>query len=127
MKRLLKWIAVVVLVPVLLVGLLAVLLYVPPVQNWAVRHVARIASEKTGMDISVDHVHLEFPLRLGVEGVKVMRPNDQTQGTDTVALVSKAVVDVQLKPLFDKQVEVDELDLQGVTFNTTDLSCRATA
>ena len=120
MKRLLKWIAVVVLVPVLLVGLLAVLLYVPPVQNWAVRHVARIASEKTGMDISVDHVHLEFPLRLGVEGVKVMRPNDQTQGTDTVALVSKAVVDVQLKPLFDKQVEVDELDLQGVTFNTTD-------
>ncbi|MCR4853130.1 MAG: translocation/assembly module TamB domain-containing protein [Prevotella sp.] len=120
MKRLLKWTAIVVLVPVLLVALLAVLIYVPPVQNWAVKHVASIASEKTGMDISVDHVHLEFPLRLGVEGIKVMRPNADTQGIDTVALVSKAVVDVQLKPLFDKQVEIDELDLQGVTFNTTD-------
>ena len=60
MKKVLKWLAVAILLPVLLVLLAAVLLYLPPVQNWAVRQVARVASEKTGMDISVDHVQLEF-------------------------------------------------------------------
>ena len=120
MKKVLKWLGVVVLLPVLLIALLAVLLYVPPVQNWAVKQVARVASEKIGMDISVERVKLEFPLRLGMEGVKVLRMDSLTMQRDTVAWVTKALVDVQLKPLFNKQVEIDELDLQGVTFNTTD-------
>ena len=37
MKKVLKWLAVAILLPVLLVLLAAVLLYLPPVQNWAVR------------------------------------------------------------------------------------------
>ena len=121
MKKVLKWLAVAILLPVLLVLLAAVLLYLPPVQNWAVRQVARVASEKTGMDISVDHVQLEFPLRLGVEGVKVIRPADGVNAADTVAFITKAVVDVQWKPLIDQRVEVDELSLHDVTFNTIDL------
>ena len=120
MKKVLKWTGLAVLIPVLLVVVLAVLLYVPPVQEWAVKHVARIASEETGMDISVEHVRLEFPLRLGMEGVKVLRTDSLTQQTDTVAMIGRAVVDVQLKPLLDSRVEVDELDLQSVAFNTTD-------
>ena len=120
MKKILKWTGWALLTVVLLVGLLAVLLYVPPVQNWAVKQVARVASEKTGMDISVERVRLEFPLRLGVEGVKVLKSDSLSLHRDTVAMVTKAVVDVQLKPLFSNRVEVDELDLQGVTFNTSD-------
>ena len=58
MKKILKWTGLALLTVVLLVGLLAVLLYVPPVQNWAVKQVARVASEKTGMDISVERVRL---------------------------------------------------------------------
>ena len=120
MKKILKWTGWALLTVVLLVGLLAVLLYVPPVQNWAVKQVARVASEKTGMDISVERVRLEFPLRLGMEGVKVLKSDSLTLHRDTVAMVTKAVVDVQLKPLFSNRVEVDQLDLQGVTFNTSD-------
>ena len=120
MKKILKWTGLALLTVVLLVGLLAVLLYVPPVQNWAVKQVARVASEKTGMDISVERVRLEFPLRLGMEGVKVLKSDSLSLHRDTVAMVTKAVVDVQLKPLFSNRVEVDELDLQGVTFNTSD-------
>lgn len=74
MMRALKWLGIAVLIPILLFCLLAVLLYLPPVQNWAVKQVAAIASEKTGMEISVEHVNLEFPLNLGVEGVRVIRP-----------------------------------------------------
>ena len=120
MKRQLKWIGAVLMVPVLLIALLAVVLYVPPVQNWAVKQVARVASQKTGMDISVERVRLEFPLHLGIDGVKVLRLDSLTMQHDTVAWVTKAHVDVQLKPLFDKRVEIDKLDLQGVSFNTTD-------
>ena len=125
MMRALKWLGIAVLIPILLFCLLAVLLYLPPVQNWAVKQVAAIASEKTGMEISVEHVNLEFPLNLGVEGVRVIRPqkgasDGNTHQKDTVADIRKMVVDVQLKPLFKGQVEVDKLDLESVKVNTTD-------
>ncbi len=121
MKRALKWAVIAVLVPILLVLLLAVLLYLPPVQNWAVKQVARVASEKTGMEITVEHVNLEFPLNLGVEGLRVLQPNDSLpQQKDTVADVRKLVVDVQLWPLFKKQVEIDALEFNSLTFNTVD-------
>ena len=125
MMRALKWLGIAILIPILLFCLLAVLLYLPPVQNWAVKRVAAIASEKTGMEISVEHVNLEFPLNLGVEGVRVIKPQLDASGgktlqKDTVADIRKMVVDVQLKPLFKGQVEVDKLDLEGVKVNTTD-------
>lgn len=119
MRRALKWVGIAVIVPILLVVLLAVLLYLPPVQNWAVKQVARFASEKTGMEITVEHVNLEFPLNLGIEGLRVLQPNDSLpQVKDTVADIRKLVVDVQLWPLFKKQVEIDALDFNGITFNT---------
>lgn len=88
--------------------LLSILLYLPPVQNWAVKQVAAYASESTGMDISVKQVRLVFPLKLGVEGVKVLQPIDSLKNSpnlalrnkrDTVADIRKMVVDVQLLPL----------------------------
>ena len=48
--------------PVLLFVLLTILIYLPPVQNWLVDKVAAYASEETGMEITVDHVDLSFPL-----------------------------------------------------------------
>ena len=53
MKKYAKWVSVLILTPFLLILLLTVLLYLPPVQNWAVKQVASYASESTGMDISV--------------------------------------------------------------------------
>ncbi|MCD8202864.1 MAG: translocation/assembly module TamB [Prevotella sp.] len=121
MRRLLKWICGIILTVVLLFVLLAVLIYVPPVQNWIVKHVAAYASEQTGMDISVDHVKLVFPLDLGVEGVRVIQQNDSLPGVkDTIADIKSIVVNVQLLPLLKSQVEIDALDLNGVKVNTAD-------
>ncbi|MBO4790388.1 MAG: hypothetical protein J5492_05175, partial [Oxalobacter sp.] len=109
-----------ILIPILLFLLLAVLLYLPPVQNWAVKQVAAIAKEKTGMEISVGHVRLEFPLNLGVDDVRVIQPNDSLpQVKDTVADIGRMVVNVQWRPLLRKQVEIDALELNRVKFNTT--------
>ena len=119
-RRLFKYTAIAVCAPVALFFILSLLLYFPPFQNWAVTKAAAVASEKTGMKISVGHVRLAFPLDLSLEDVRAFEPNDSIKGkTDTVALVSRAVADVQLWPLFHKQVMVDELSLRDMQVNTT--------
>ena len=121
MKKYMKRVGVAVLTPVLLIILLTLLLYMPPVQNWAVRQVASYASEATGLDVSVERVRLVFPLNLGVEGVKVLQPDDSVRNRkDTVADIAKMVVDVQLLPLFKSQVMVDKLDFARMKVNTAD-------
>lgn len=119
-RRLFKYTAIAICTPVALFIILSLLLYFPPFQNWAVTKAAAVASEKTGMKISVGHVRLAFPLALSLEDVRAFEPNDSIKGkTDTVALVSRAVADVQLWPLFHKQVMVDELSLRDMQVNTT--------
>ena len=121
LKRTIKWSVAAVAAPVAAVVLLAVLLYLPPVQNWAVHTVADYASEKTGMQISVGKVRLEFPLDLGISDFRMIKPNDSLpQVRDTVADVEKLVVSVNLMPLFSRQVEIEQLELQRVKMNTTD-------
>ena len=107
------------LVPFLLFVLLAVLLYLPPVQSWAVQKAASYASDKTGMDISIDRIALGFPLDLNLQGFKALQPSSSLkQARDTVADVSSLVVEVKLWPLLSKKVVIDNLDLRDTKFNT---------
>ena len=106
--------------------IVAVLLYIPPVQNWIVRQVVSSASEKTGFDIAVDNVRLAFPLDLSVNGVSVLQPIDSLSNKkDTIASVRNIIVDVRLLPLFRSQVEIDRLSLSDVILNTAGLVERA--
>ena len=114
-----KWLTAIVLAPISLFIFLLVLLYLPPVQNWIVKKVADYASQKTGLEISVGHVSLSFPLDLKLEQVMALRPNDSIpQRRDTVADVKELVADVQLIPLLKKQVEIDQLTFKGLKANT---------
>lgn len=127
MRKALKICGAAVATPIILLLLTAVLLYIPPIQNWAVRKAATIASEQTGMAISVSHVCLAFPLDLSVEGVTVATRDSVTQAVgDTIADIRRTVVDIQLLPLLRGNVEVDELLVQSVTFNTGNLIASAT-
>lgn len=117
MKQIMKWIAAIVLTPILLFLLLTVLLYLPPVQNWVVKKVVSYASEQTGMYISVDNVRLSFPLDLEINGFKMIKP---TVPPDTVADVRQLVADVSLLPLLKGEVEVNALELNEAKVNTTD-------
>lgn len=102
------------LAPVALAALLVLLVYVPPVQNFLVKTVARIASRETGMQIEVEQVRLAWPLNLAVNGVLVAAEGD------TIAHVSHTVVDVKLWPLFRQNVVVNCLDLNHTQLNTKD-------
>ena len=114
MKKVFKWIGIVLLSPVVLFVVLVALLYVPPIQNWVVQQVASIASKKTGMDISVEHVDLSFPLDLQVDGVRIVKEQD------TIADIRRTIVDVKLWPLFSGDIVLNELQLDDARINTLD-------
>lgn len=75
-KKTLKILAAIVATPIIIVTLLAVLLYIPPVQNWAVGRVTAYVSESTGMSVDIKRVHLSFPLKLSINGFRATQPND---------------------------------------------------
>ena len=119
MKKALKWIGIAVLTPILLFIILTALLYLPPVQNWVAQKVASIASEKTGMEITVGHVSLEWPFDLGVDDFRVLHQNDSLpQVKDTIADIRHLTADIQLLPLFKKRVVINELSLNKAKINT---------
>ena len=119
MKKALKWLGIAVLTPILLFLILAALLYLPPVQNWAAKKVAAIASEKTGMEITVGHVNLEWPLDLGINDFRMLHPNDSLPNvTDTIADIGHLTADIQLWPLLKKRVIINELSMQEAKLNT---------
>ncbi|MCR4602306.1 MAG: translocation/assembly module TamB domain-containing protein [Prevotella sp.] len=114
MKKAFKWIGIVLLSPLLLFIILAVLLYVPPIQNWVVQRLVSYASEETGMEITIAHVDIDFPLDLGIDGLRIV------QGADTIADVERAVADVQFWPLLKGNVVLDGLELRQAKVNTLD-------
>lgn len=102
-----KWIVIVCLIPIGLILLLSILLYIPPVQNFAVRQATKYAGEATGMQIHVDRIRLSFPLDLTVKGVEVL-----TAPQDTLLTLQQISVRVNPLPLIRKVVSVESLQLQ---------------
>lgn len=106
---------------------MTVLLYLPPVQRWAVGVATHCASEKTGMDISIADIRLRFPLDLQLDGVCAIKPNDSIpQRKDTLLNAQRIICNVQLLPLLSSNVQVDIMQMDGVQLNTTNLisDCR---
>ena len=134
-RKWLKWVVWILLTPIILFAILMVLLYIPPVQNLIRKQATAIASEATGMDISVERIDLRFPLNLLVRGVQVIQPIQADkqissapgdslavkQTPDTLLTLESLNVRVQAWPLIRGQVEVDEVTVNGVFLNSADL------
>ena len=112
------------LTPIILFVILMILLYVPPVQNFIRKQATAIASDATGMNISVERIDLRFPLNLLVRGVQVVQPGSDTtdiQHPDTLLNLGSLNVRVQAWPLLKGRVEVDDITLQRVAVNSSGL------
>lgn len=114
MKKVFGWTFGVLLSPVVLFVVLTILLYVPPVQQWAVDTAAGYASESLGLDVRVGRVRLAFPLDLELEDVLAR------QGSDTIADIRSLVVDVELMPLLDSKVMIDKFRIDRAKVYTAD-------
>ena len=115
MRRWMKRIGIICLIPMVLVILISILLYIPPFQNFAVRLATEYASETTGMNIRIGQIRLSFPLNLTIRDVKVITP------PDTLLSLESFQVNIRPLPLLKKEVLVDAIDLRGVKANTGNL------
>ena len=112
MKKIIGWIVGLLLCPVLLFLILAALLYLPPVQNWMVNKAAAVVSAQIGMTISIGHVNLEWPLDLGIDNFIAIHEGD------TLADVGHLTADIQLRPLLNSRIVINELSLSEASLNT---------
>ena len=111
-KKALKWLGITVATPIALFLLLAILLYIPPVQNFAVHQVANYLSGNLGMDVRIDKVRLAFPLDLAVHHMTAVEKGDTLLNADHLRL------NVKLMPLFEGRADVDGFELYGLVIDT---------
>ena len=111
-RLILKIVSIAVATPIVLFLVLATLLYVPPVQQFAVDRVASSLSASTGTTCRVGRVRLGFPLRLALHEVLAK------EQADTLLYARSALLDVRLWPLFSGVVDVDAVALYGVQVDT---------
>ena len=104
-----------VLTPVVLFLLLVAALYIPAVQNWAVKRVAAYASEQTGIQITLERIRIRFPLDIDLQEFLATTP------PDTILSVRHLLVDLDLSSLLHKKIGVDAIDLQQGVIDTRDL------
>lgn len=112
MRRWIKRIGIVLLIPVVLVFIVSILLYIPPFQKFAVRLATQYASEATGMQIGIGEIRLSFPLDLTVGKVQVIST------PDTLLDLESLKVSIRPLPLLKKEVLVEAVDLNKVKVNT---------
>lgn len=111
-KKILKRTGIVILSPIVLFLILAILIYIPPVQNFAVKKVAEYLSESMNMDIRVEKVRLAFPLDLAVHRVTAIEQQD------TLFALKSLRLNVQLLPLAKGQAVIDGFGAYGLKLDT---------
>lgn len=111
-KKALKWLGITVATPIALFLLLAILLYIPPVQNFAVHQVANYLSGNLGMDVRINKVRLAFPLDLAIHHMTAVEKGDTLLNADHLRL------NVKLMPLFEGRADVDGFELYGLVIDT---------
>lgn len=91
--------------------LIPVLLYIPPVQDFAVKTASKIVADKTGMKIGIEKLRLKFPVDLSLTGLSVVEASG-----DTMVLAREAIADIKLMPLLGLDVQINRLQLRDVYY-----------
>lgn len=98
--------------PFVLLALLMALLYVPPVQQWAVRRATTYVRESTGWDVSIDRVRLTWLLDLDLQNLRV-------EDEALYLQVGHLAVDLDFSRIFQLQ-----LGVEGIALEQTDVDTR---
>ncbi len=111
-KKILKWLARCFGVIVGLFLLLAVLIYLPPVQQWIKNYVCDYLSEETGMKVEIEKVRLAFPLDLWIYHMSA------TEKNDTIVAAQGLLLDVKVWPLLSGKVGLNGFELRKAQINS---------
>ena len=111
--RFLKGVGIALLVPIILVLLLVVAVYLPPIQRWAVDKAADTMGQKMGLTVSVGSVRLTPFLDLRLQNVTAL-----DEGQDTVLHTTDLLLDVAFAPLFEGRADIEGFQLRGARIDT---------
>ena len=114
-RKIMKWTGIAALTTVLLPIVLVAVLYIPFVQNWAAHWAAEKVSEETGLEVTIDRLHIRFPLDIELNDLTATEIGDTVLHTDTV------VVDLDLSRIFRMHVGVESVDICHGVVNSRDL------
>lgn len=108
----LMWVIIVIL-------LIPVALYIPPVQTLVKNIACNVVEKSTGMKIGIERFRLKWPLDVALDGVSVVEASG-----DTMVYARSVIADVRLAPLFKLDVDINELKLEdaGIRIMSPDSS-----
>lgn len=112
-KRIFKWVIGILLTPIILFFVAAALLYVPPIQDFAVGKATALLSKSTGMDVRVKRLRLTFLFDLDLQEVQV----DDGLG-DNLLYVEHLNVDLSFTSLLHGQIDVEGIELTQAAVDT---------
>jgi hypothetical protein len=93
--------------------LVSALLYIPGVQNSAVKVGTEYFSEMLGMEVGLEKVRLVFPLNFSAQNAYAVNASG-----DTLLLLDKLTAEVRLRPLFQGNISVKGVTLENLKLNT---------
>ena len=94
---------------IFLLLLVALLIQLPSVQNFAKDKAITYLQDKIKTPVRLDRIEIGFPKKVILEGIFF-----QDQHGDTLLLGDKIAVDISLLKLLDNQLELNSVDLQGI-------------
>src|SRR5476651_488126 len=94
--------------------LVLILIQVPSVQNYAKNKAVNYLQGKIKTKVQINRLSIEFPKLIVLEGVYFA-----DQKGDTLLAGDKLKVDISMFQLLHSKVEVNEINLQGITANVT--------
>ncbi|MBC7913705.1 MAG: translocation/assembly module TamB domain-containing protein [Pyrinomonadaceae bacterium] len=97
---------------IILVLLVFILIEVPAVQNAARKKAVAFLEGKIGTKVEINHLSLDLPKMLVLEDVYF-----EDQKGDTLLAGDTLKVDISMMKLLMSEVEINEIDLRGVTAN----------
>lgn len=91
---------------IIFILLIPVLVYVPFVQDFAIKIATNVVEKSTGMKVGIGQFRLSFPLDVKLKDVYVVEA-----AGDTMVKARELVADVKLMPLFKLDVDVNKIQL----------------
>ncbi|MDR2146933.1 MAG: translocation/assembly module TamB [Tannerella sp.] len=116
MRKWLKWICIICLIPIVLFLVVSALFYIPAVQNAAVKAGADYFSDKLGMKVGLEKVRLAFPLNFSAQNAYAVSAEN-----DTLLILNKLTAEVRLRPLWDGNISVKGVTLKNLKLNSAKL------
>ena len=113
-RKTIKWALGLLAAPFLTLLVLAVLLYIPPIQRFVLDKVTASLSETTGIEIHAEKVRLSFPLDLSVHRVSAIEEGD------TLVYARTLHLNIRFLPLLRGRADVDGLSLSDLSLDTRD-------